>query len=103
MSYLNDPNPLNFVLDPCDANEIQDIIASLGLGKASGPFSIPTNLLKEFSAQFSVPISIIINKSLQEGIFPQSLKIALVCAIFKKNDQTKCANYRPISLLSDIS
>ena len=103
MTYLNDPNPLSFVTDPCDANEIQDIIATFGLGKASGPFSIPTNLLKEFSAQFAVPISIIINKSLQEGVFPQSLKIALVCAIFKKNDKTKCANYRPISLLSNIS
>ena len=43
MTYLNDPNPLNLVLDPCDANEIQDIIATLGLGKASAPFSIPTN------------------------------------------------------------
>jgi len=59
-------------------------------------------LLKEFSQHFSIPISIIINKSLQEGIFPQSLKTALVCAIFKKNDKTKCANYRPISLLSNV-
>jgi hypothetical protein len=80
-----------------------DIISRFGASKASGPYSIPTNLLKEFSLQFSVPISIIINKSLNEGIFPQSLKIALVCAIFKKGDKTSCANYRTISLLSNIS
>ena len=43
------------------------------------------------------------NKSLTEGVFPNSLKLALVCPIFKKGDVTKCANYRPISLLSNIS
>ena len=102
-SYLGDPNPISFTLNPCDADEISDIISTFGAGKASGPFSIPTNLLKEFSLHFSKPISIIVNKSLQEGVFPQSLKTALVCAIFKKNDKTKCANYRPISLLSNIS
>ena len=102
-SYLGEANPSNIILNPCDAEEINDIISSFGASKASGPYSIPTNLLKEFSNHFSVPISIIINKSLNEGIFPQSLKIALVCAIFKKGDKTSCANYRPISLLSNIS
>ena len=102
-SYLGDQNPASLALNPCNANEIANIISTFGVGKASGPYSIPTNLLKEFSQYFSIPISHIINKSLQEGIFPQSLKIALVCAIFKKNDKTKCANYRPISLLSNIS
>ena len=102
-SYLGDQNPTALTLNPCDADEIANIISTFGAGKASGPYSIPTNLLKEFSQYFSKPIAIIINKSLQEGVFPQPLKTALVCAIFKKNDKTKCANYRPISLLSNIS
>ncbi len=58
-SYLGEPNPTNITLNPCDANEIKDIISSFGSGKASGPYSIPTNLLKEFSLHFSAPISII--------------------------------------------
>ena len=101
-TYLGDQNPVSLILNPCDTDEITEIISSFGARKACGPFSISTNLLKEFSQHFSKPISIIVNKSLQEGVFPQSLKIALVCAIFKKNDKTKCANYRPISLLSNI-
>ena len=30
-------------------------------------------------------------------------KIAHVCPIYKKLDRNKCANYRPISLLSNLS
>ena len=49
------------------------------------------------------PLTTIVNKSLEEGTFPKLIKSASVCPIFKMNDKTKCANYRPISLLSKIS
>ena len=101
--FLTSPitNTLSFV--PSNDTEIVNIIKNFGSGKSSGPNSIPTNLLKEFSYHFCIPIKIIVNKSLTEGSFPSLLKIANVCPIFKKNDRTKCANYRPISLLSNIS
>ena len=101
-SYLGDQNNINLLLNQCDEDEVSEIISSFGTGKACGPFSLPTNLLKEFSHHFTKPLTIIINKSLQAGVFPQSLKMALVCAIHKKNEKTSCANYRPISLLSNI-
>ena len=101
-SYLGDQNNINLLLNQCDEDEVSEIISSFGTGKACGPFSLPTNLLKEFSQHFTKPLTIIINKSLQAGVFPQSLKMALVCAIHKKNEKTSCANYRPISLLSNI-
>ena len=41
--------------------------------------------------------------SLKEGMFPSLNKEADVCPIHKKNDKTKCENYRPISLLPNIS
>ena len=41
--------------------------------------------------------------SLKEDIFPSLNKEATVCPIHKKNDKTYCGNYRPISLLSNIS
>lgn len=88
---------------PCDESEIATIISNFGLKKASGPNSIPNNLLKEFSSFLTYPIKILVNKSLSEGTFPTLLKTAQVCPIYKKSDKTKCINYRPISLLSNLS
>ena len=51
----------------------------------------------------STPLSLIINQSLCSGSFPSKLKLAKVIPIFKKNDNKKFDNYRPISLLSSVS
>ena len=71
--------------------------------KVCGPNGILGNLLIEFSEQLAYPLVSIINMSLNEGIFPNLNKIATVCPIHKKGDKTHCENYRPISLLSNIS
>ena len=70
--------------------------------KASGPNSIPTNILKLFNINFSKCLSDIINMSLNQGVFPYILKIAKVIPIHKKGDKFDCNNYRPIFLLSSI-
>ena len=103
LSYLDTQTNNIFHAIPCDESEIATIISNFGLKKASGPNSIPNNLLKEFSSLLTYPIKILVNKSLSEGTFPTLLKTAQVCPIYKKLDKTKCVNYRPISLLSNLS
>ena len=49
------------------------------------------------------PLAELINKSFQSGIFPDIFKIAKVIPIFKSESRVLCNNYRPISLLSNIS
>ena len=71
--------------------------------KKTEKYSRNWSIFNKREFEFVMPITMIINKSLHEGVFPQSLKEALVVSIFKKGDQTKSANYRPISLLSNIS
>ena len=48
----------------------------------------------------SLPITILFNKSLSEGILPSEWKLANVTCIFKSGDKTKSSNYRPISITS---
>ena len=101
--YLTNQNPNNIFLKPVDITEIFHLVKQINPTKACGPNSIPSNILKTNILYLSEPLEIILNKSINEGVFPNLMKLANVCPIFKKNDKNKCENYRPISLLSNLS
>ena len=48
------------------------------------------------------PLTILFNRCLNEGIFPNIWKIAHVTPLHKKAPENLCNNYRPISLLSCV-
>ena len=72
-------------------------------GKASGPNSIPTVVLKHLNSEISVVLANLFNLSFSTGVFPNILKTSPVLPLFKKGSKLDCGNYRPISLLSNIS
>ena len=103
-NYLNTPVVQNFLFESVDMGEINVIIDSLENNKATGPHSIPTEILKLVKFNLCYPLKEIINISFATGIYPDSLKVAKVIPIFKnKGDQLLVSNYRPISLLSNIN
>ena len=77
--------------------------SNLKTRKASGPNSIPTVILKQFNNEISGIISNLFNLSFSTGVFPDILKTSSVLPLFKKGSKLSCGNYRPISLLSNIS
>ena len=101
--FLGERKLNNFHVINVTKDEVLENIKKLGKNKSSGPFSIPVNILKDYTSILADPLVYIINKSLNEGIFPTLLKSARVCPIYKKGDRFKCENYRPISLLSNVS
>ena len=103
VKYLKEPNIYNFFISPTSQFEVFNIISNLKSSKASGPNSIPTVILKQFNNEISYVLSNLFNLSFSTGVFPDVLKISSVLPLFKKDSKLLCGNYRPISLLSNIS
>jgi hypothetical protein len=88
------------VLFPTSSTEIEDEINQLNSSKSTGPFSIPTKLLKILRYLLSGPLAYLFNCSFSSGVVPEKFKIARVIPVYKTGRKDIVSNYRPISLLS---
>ena len=70
---------------PVDDNFVKKQINSISVKKATGVNNISLLLLKQASSIIAQPLTKLINKSMQQSIFPDDLKTAKVCPIHKKN------------------
>ena len=97
-------NPLkSFFFRPTDGIEVAEIISSLNPKKASGPHSIPPQILNTILPDISRILADIFNLSFETGSFIDSLKLVKVIPVYKnKGSPLDTNNYRPISLLSNI-
>ena len=104
-SYLKSLNQYHtsMFLHPTTTNEILSLIKNLPNKRSSGYDNISNLLLKSLATQISVPLEIIFNKSIEEGIFPTNMKKADIVPLYKSKDKQECSNYRPISLLITLS
>lgn len=103
-TYLSNKSYPTFIFKPTNETEIKNIISSIKNATLSaGHDEIPGILVKRVGNIISKPLSIIINVSLQQGYFPENLKIAKVVPIHKSGDPSSFTNYRPISVLPVFS
>ena len=78
-------------------------LSKLKTEKASGNDNICPRVLKELAQELKQPLSMLFRKSFEEGEVPQDWRDANVCPIYKKGERHLSANYRPVSLTSQIS
>ena len=64
---------------------------------------VPTKYIKKFRNVFAPVITLDYNNCVVIGIFPEYLKTAEVIPTYKKGKPAEKTNYRPISILSNIS
>ena len=83
--------------------DIVKIISSLKNKNSCGPDLLSNRMIKAEKYAFAKLLKPLINESIEKGIFPESLKSAIVIPIFKKGNCLNMNNYRPISLLPVMS
>jgi hypothetical protein len=96
--YDNLQNPIsnNFIFQNISETTVNKTIDSLKAKSTTGNDRLSSVILKKIKAPLIKPISYLINQSLNSGIFPNSLKIAKIKPIYKKENVHMLNNYRPI-------
>ena len=104
-SYVHSKVPENvyFQIPLMTHDELLSSIRSLDSTKATGLDGITPRIIKLSSDVLVHPLLKIINISIINGNFPDTLKLGKILPIFKGGDKTDPSNYRPISVLSVIS
>lgn len=93
--------PHRFLVNP---GIVSASLRQIKINKSTGPDNIPNKLLKIFANEFAPVLTDIYNASMQQGIFPQRLKRAVVIPIPKVSPPSSLENdLRPISLTSQVS
>ena len=98
-NFLKYRNQFELIIAHISDEEVIEIINSLK-NKATGPTSIPLNLLLLVTDLIVFPLCQIINLSFSKGLFPGKLKIVKVVPLHKGGSTQDLNNFRPISLLS---
>ena len=96
-------NEISLFLTPCTPYELGKLIDGLPNKTSSGYDNISNILLKKMKNELLIPLKLIFNQSLQQGIFPDAMKIAEVIPLYKGKERDIESNYRPISLLTTMS
>ena len=96
LSYMGKSQESSMFLTDCTDGEILELIRELENGKAS---DVPIKLIKVSAPVITPILRKCYNIFMLNGEFPDILKVGKITPIFKKGDQEKFENYRPVSTL----
>ena len=96
-------NEKHFLFNEIDKDIIEKEIDALNKSKACQESDIPIRIIKDNKNIFAEFLYVYINLNIEKSYFPTELKKADVKPIFKKDCKTEKSNYRPISILPNIS
>ena len=92
-----------FSFEPITADDISQQIKRLDINKATQESDIPTKLVKRFNNFIVDYLQENFNNHLKKGTFSNDFKKTVVHPTHRKDCKTKTSNYRPISILPNLS
>ena len=90
------------VLDDVDLSlwVIAGLLSCLNSSSTAGSGSLHLHMLKAYSDALSLPLYLLLVRSLSEGEFPTLWKTSIVTPLFRSGNLCDPLNYRPVSLTS---
>jgi hypothetical protein len=85
------------------ASAVADLLKAIHITKGAGSDGLPAIFWSKSTKSLALPLSIIFNRFLREGIFPIKWKSARIVPVYKKGSRMDIKNYRGISVLSTPS
>lgn len=85
-----------------NSTEVLNKLNNMNINKSPGPDMFYPRILKIVKDEVAEALTLIFNKSLDQGVVPDDWKIANITPIFKKGDRKLASNHRPISLTSVV-
>ena len=102
LSYFTETTSNTFKFESITLENLAEVVKSLN-DASPGYDDLPLSIYKNNFDALSGTLLSICNKSLEQGKFPDQLKIAKITPIIKSGERTCITNYRPISVLTSLS
>ena len=103
-SYRGTRNNASIFLKPVSSCELSKIVTAQKNLHSAGIDGVPGLVIKSCLSYIELPLLYLLNRSLREGKFPNSLKVSKVVPIFKnKGSKQNAQNYRPIAVQNQLA
>ena len=96
-------SPDQFYLQHVSENFVNTELSKINPNKSYGIDGIQARFIKDSASEIKLPITYIINLSIDSNTVPTDFKYAKVTPLYKKGNKSQVENYRPISILSVVS
>ena len=96
-------NKSSIFIKPVSSIEIENIVYNCDSKYSTDSHDFNFFLIRNIILSISNILSILFNKCIENGVYPDVLKTSKVIILYKKGNKNDCSNYRPISLTSQFS
>lgn len=83
--------------------DLVKIVAKLSNSRSMDFYWLSNNIIKKTIHAIKKPLTFVFNKCLEQGFFPDSLKVSKVIPIYKKGAKDIPQSYRPVSIVPIFS